>query len=250
MTNSELPDNISHSGQGDIVLGNKIERQINQGAGSTYIENQTLHHGAPEAPPPPRKDIILFLSASARAADPSQEGYKRLDVEGEFNAIRAQLQQGKERDRFDLRQEMGVRIEDWVRAMTQRPRIVHFAGHGGHGGLEIIGDDGRHAELVGPQALKRIFKNTDRAIEVVLLNACYSAAQSEAISRHGIYCIGFNDTLNDRAAIAFARVLYVGIGEGQSFEDSFNGAMAALETYSPRSAAIVEVWKDGIQLVL
>lgn len=29
---------------GDMVMGDKIERQINQGAGSTYIENQTVHH--------------------------------------------------------------------------------------------------------------------------------------------------------------------------------------------------------------
>jgi CHAT domain-containing protein len=243
MTNSAHPDSISHSGQGDIVLGNKIERQINQAAGGTYIENQTIHNGAPEAPPPPKKDGILFLSAS-----PAEN--QRLNVEREFQVIREELQRGSARDRFDLQQEMGVRIADWVRAMSRRPRIVHFAGHGNLQGIQLIDDASGMGHLVEAPVLARIFRNTDEAIELVLLNACYGAAQAEMISRQGIFFIGFNGKLPDRAGIEFARGLYIGIGEGKSFMDSLNDAMIFLLTHYPRCVGMVEVWKDGVKLEL
>lgn len=242
MTNSEDRISVSHSGQGDVVLGNKIGRQINQGAGSTYIENQVVHNGT-DATLPKKKSVILFLSASAQAS-------ARLNVEAELQAIREQLQLGGARDCFELQQEMGVRITDWVRAMGRRPRIVHFAGHGGQDGIEIISQDGYSPELVGADALKRIFRNKDKAIEVVVLNACYSAAQAKIISAQCIYFVGFSRCIADGAGIEFARGLYIGIGEGKNFEESFNGAMIVLETRYPEYADAVVVWKDGIQLAL
>ncbi len=58
----------THSGSGDNVAGNKIGRQINMGASSTYIENQT----AMPTPPPKTlnfKDTIKSLVSNGKLSE-------------------------------------------------------------------------------------------------------------------------------------------------------------------------------------
>jgi len=66
-----------------------------------------------------------------------------------------------------------------------KPQIVHFSGHGaGQDGLvfeDSIGQD----RLVSSEALARLFKLfSGCGLECIVLNACYSQFQAEAIAQH------------------------------------------------------------------
>src|SRR5205807_2319434 len=78
---------------------------------------------------------ILFL-----ASNPTSTGRLRLDKE--FREIGEGLKRSNERSRFELRTVLAVRVEDLRRSLLDNsPRIVHFSGHGGTGGIVV--EDGQ-----------------------------------------------------------------------------------------------------------
>ncbi|WP_051469926.1 CHAT domain-containing protein [Fischerella sp. PCC 9605] len=116
------------------------------------------------------------------------------------------------RDRFILEQEWAVRPRDIRRAILDfRPNIIHFCGHGaGSQGL-CFQDEAGNLQLVTGEVLADLFKNFATQIECVLLNACYSEVQADAIVQHIDYVIGMNAPINDKPAIEFAVGFYDGL---------------------------------------
>jgi hypothetical protein len=212
------------------------------GNGQTGKENTPKHpQNGKSEPKGPKK--ILFLSAS-----PALEAH--LQTAEEYRSIRSALQRGSQRDAYHfVMPEMAVRVEDMVRAINVQPQLVHFAGHGVEEGI-MLSDEFGYAVPMPLAAIKRLFKPLKGVTEVILLNACYSAAQAEEISKFGMYVVGHAQPVTDTAAVAFAQGLYIGLGEGKSFEDAFNDAMIMLITANPKAADGVEVWKDGEKLDL
>jgi len=83
--------------------------------------------------------------------------------------------------------EEAVRLEDLRRALVrEKPQIVHFSGHGGGEHGLALQNDGGQAQLVKADALARFFQRLNEifTIECLLLNACYSEVQAEAIHQH------------------------------------------------------------------
>ena len=74
---------------------------------------------------------------------------------------------------------------------------------------------------MSPDALSALFEKFADHVKCVVLNACYSAAQAEAIVKHIDYVVGMDDSIGDRAAIAFAVGFYQGCGAGESFDEAF-----------------------------
>ena len=68
--------------------------------------------------------------------------------------------------------------------------------------------------------LYELFKLFTPNIECVLLNACYSEVQVNAIVRHIPYVIGMNKEIGDKASIEFAIGFYTALGAGKSIEFS------------------------------
>ena len=58
-------------------------------------------------------------------------------------------------------------------------------------------------------------------MECILLNACYSLEQAEAICQHIPYVIGMSQALGKDAALEFAVGFYDAIGAGRSIEEAF-----------------------------
>lgn len=58
-------------------------------------------------------------------------------------------------------------------------------------------------------------------MECVILNACYSGEQANAIAKHIRYVIGMNEAIGDRAAISFSIGLYQALGAGRSIEEAY-----------------------------
>ncbi|MCC6724285.1 MAG: CHAT domain-containing protein [Saprospiraceae bacterium] len=202
-------------------------------------------NGGQHPTPPAASQVtkILFI-----AANPDNEA--RLQTDREYRLLKAQLERGSQRDKFDfLQPQLAVTITELVRAMNDKPNIVHFSGHGTEEGIVITTEDNK-AQTMPLPALQRLFKPLRTITQIVVLNACYTAAQAKAISELGMYVVGNNLPVTDPAAIGFSEGLYNGFGEGKSFEEAFNDAMTVVLTQSPNEASIVEVWKDGNKLDL
>lgn len=161
---------------------------------------------------PIRKILVL-------AANPKDTSGLRLDEE--VRSIQQSIRSSKDRDRFQIMSEWAIRTEDLVRSLlSHRPHIVHFLGHGtGEQGLVLNDDQGR-TQLVPTRALARLFQQLP-TVECVLLNACYSDMQAQAISQYVSCVIGMNQPIGDSAAIIFSRGFYTALGHGSSYEAAY-----------------------------
>ena len=159
-----------------------------------------------------RKILIL-------AANPIDTTKLRLDEE--VREIDAGLRRAMQRDKFELQQRWAVRVRDIRQAMLdENPHVMHFSGHGETEGLMFENQSGE-AQIVDTEALAELFELFKDKVECVLMNACYSAPQAEAISRHIPYVIGMSKEIGDIAAIEFAIGFYEALGAGRSIEDAF-----------------------------
>ena len=158
---------------------------------------------------------ILFL-----AANPSDT--TRLKLEEEEKEIRKGLDQSTHRDNFRFDRIGAVTLDEMLdRIMDLKPQIVHFSGHGsGSGGL-VMEDGSGQPCLVKAESLSRIFREFADCVECVVLNACFSEVQANAIAQHIPYTIGMSQAISDRAAIKFAVGFYKALGGGKDFMGAF-----------------------------
>ncbi|WP_407890591.1 CHAT domain-containing protein [Scytonema sp. NUACC26] len=118
---------------------------------------------------------ILILSANPKDTSPLRLGEEAREIE-------SALQRAKNRDKFEIVSKWAVRVEDLRRALLDRkPNIVHFCGHGaGTEGLALEDNSGV-TQLVSSESIANLFELFCTTVECVLLNACYSEAQAQAI---------------------------------------------------------------------
>ncbi len=158
---------------------------------------------------------ILFL-----AADPTDAS--RLRLGEELREIQEKLQLARLRDQFSLQQRMSVRPTDLSQALLDlNPDIVHFSGHGMSSGELCFEDVTGKIHPIPADALTGLFEQFTSQVKCVVLNACYSDIQAEAIAKHIDYVIGMNKAIGDRAAIAFAVGFYQALGAGRTIEDAY-----------------------------
>lgn len=168
------------------------------------------------------KKILLL------AANPKNTDQLRLDKEA--REIEAGLKRSIYRDDFELLAKGAVRLSDFRRYMLEvNPQILHFSGHGaGEHGL-VLEDDQDQMQLMPTEQLAGMFKLfASQGLECVVLNACYSEVQAQAIHQFVPYVIGMNQAIGDRAAIAFAIAFYDALGAGKSVEFAFELAKTQL----------------------
>jgi hypothetical protein len=173
---------------------------------------------------------ILFLSSNPIDTD-------RLRFDKEIREIDEGLRRSKHRERFNLESKLAVRTRDIRRALLDyEPQIVHFSGHGKKEGLQVE-DEAGNAVPLSPEALTGLFELFSDSIECVILNACDSAPQSEAIIRHIPYVIGMLDKIMDKASIEFSIGFYDALGAGKSVEDAFDFGCNAIQFIYPEFPA-------------
>jgi hypothetical protein len=76
-------------------------------------------------------------------------------------------------------------------------------------------------QLVSTESLKNLFELFKDKIECVLLNACYSETQAEAIYQHIDCVIGMKSSIQDNAALNFSKGFYDATCAGRNYEDAF-----------------------------
>ena len=167
---------------------------------------------------------ILFLTA-----DPSDES--RLRLGQELRDIKARL--GKEPGKFQLEQRESVRVGDITDAIfAVEPQIVHFSGHGKSTGELCFENEVGKVQPVKADALAAMFKLFAQSINCVVMNACYSEIQAEAIAQYIPFVIGMNDAIGDKAAIAFAVGFYRALAANRSLEDAYEFGCVEIQLYS------------------
>lgn len=190
---------------------------------------------------------ILFL-----AANPTDTG--RLRLSQEQRDISEGLKRADKRDQFEMVTRMAVRPRDLTLAMMEvSPSIVHFSGHGVQldadapttpetqfmdwgqdmepaylGGIALENDQGK-AHIVRAEALGALFDLFSEQVDCVVLNACYSHLQAEALKPHVCYIIGMNTAVPDETAVAFATAFYDALGAGKDIPFAFKLARTALQ---------------------
>lgn len=169
-----------------------------------------------------RSRTILFLAANPVDTDP-------LRLDEESREIDEGLRRARQRDGFEFKQSWAIRAQDLQRAiLDNEPQIVHFAGHGaGEQGLVLEDEDG-NAKPVSAEALGSLFGLYPQ-VECVLLNACYSELQAEAIVKHVQYVIGMKQAIGDEAAITFATAFYDALGAGRPIDFAFKSGCTAIQ---------------------
>jgi hypothetical protein len=143
--------------------------------------------------------------------------------------INEKVYASEHREQIKLDYAWAVRPDDLLQSLNRyRPQIVHFSGHGSkRGELLLVGREG-FPQPVSVQALKAVFKTLKDNIRLVVLNACYSKTQAEAI-RQEIECVvGMNDAIGDKAAITFSASFYRALGFGRSIQEAFEQGQTSL----------------------
>ena len=184
---------------------------------------------------------ILILSAN-----PTDTGRLRLDEE--VREIQAGLERAKIREQFEIITKWAVRPDDLRRALLDHnPQIIHFSGHGGGSQGLALEDNTGKMQLVSSESLSTLF-SLFQGIECVLLNACYSEVQAEAIHQHINYVVGMNQAIGDKAAIKFTVGFYDALGAGRTYQDAykFGCVSIALENIPESATPVLKHQKNTI----
>lgn len=165
---------------------------------------------------------MLFLAANPQ--DTTQ-----LALDEEIREITQKIRLSEGRDVLDVVSAWAVRPDDLLQYFNQyNPQIVHFSGHGSGAGEIVLVDNNRKAKPVSPRALTALFTAMKDNIQIVVLNACYSRLQGEAIGKVIDYVVGMNSTIGDKAAIVFAASFYRALGFNRTVQEAFDQARTAL----------------------
>jgi len=218
------------------------------------------------------KHTILFLAANPRGSNP-------LALDREARAIHVELERSGYRDQFEFVTRSAVEPLDLLRELRKlRPTVVHFSGHGqmgsaaapsdgdtrrdikigvgpqmGSGGLYFQAPDGG-AQLVSPSAIEQTFGAAGASVRVVVLNACYTADQADALLAHVDCVVGMSGAIRDDAARHFAVGFYGGLGEREAVEKAYQQGKAAISLEGLRDGELpqlrVRAGVDAARLVL
>ncbi len=198
-----------------------------RGAAYAMFEPELRRSG--QAAPPQSKPIspaetptagstikILFL-----AANPRDTNSLRLDEE--VRAIDEVLSRSPFRDQFDLIQAWAVRVADLEEVLLDhQPHVVHFSGYGSESNEIILEDAGGSSREVSERALARLFGVLKDNIRCVVLNACYSKKQAQAIAEEIECVVGTPKAIGDTAAVNFASSFYRALAHGRDVQKAFD----------------------------
>lgn len=166
---------------------------------------------------------ILFLAANPLSTT-------RLRLDQESRAIYYALQNSNLHDKFQLEKHYAIRVGDLQNLILRHsPDIIHFSGHGNDASEIIVEDSNGCCHAITSVALSNLFSHFSKDVSCILLNACYSESQAQAISQHISYVIGVSSQISDEASISFSAAFYQALGYGQDIQKAFDLACNQLE---------------------
>lgn len=226
----------------DQLEDDDVQIDDNQGAGKESPKDPK--------PAPSKSNTILFL-----ASNPTKTG--KLQLTDEFARLSQQLQDTELRPKMENAITF-TNLQKFI--LEEKPKIVHFSGHGerlgtevkealSRGGLDIdddenafetgiilMSEDLREPFLVGTNVIQHLFKSMVQIqnipIETVIFNSCHSEAQALAIAEFVPNVVGTSYSVKDDAAIAFSSSFYLGLAQGQNVMQAVNLGMGNAMAYN------------------
>lgn len=185
---------------------------------------------------------ILFLAANPVDTSPLRLGE-------EVREIELQLELSPSRDRIKLVQQWALRPSDLQRVLLKhKPHIVHFSGHGSKAEEIVLEDHAGQSKQVSREALANLFRILKDNVRIIVLNACLSKAQAEALSDAIDYTIGTNKAVGDKAAIAFASAFYLALASERSVQEAFDLARVEISLRGLAGADTPEIFvREGVE---
>jgi energy-coupling factor transporter ATP-binding protein EcfA2 len=164
------------------------------------------------------------------ASNPNQD----LRIDREIRDLKKAVKRSSSQEQFEVEIELAIRPGDLQELFQEyKPYIVHFCGHGtGEKGLVFENQTGGE-QLVSNQALSSLFRIFGNDVNCVLLNACHTEVQADAIVEHIQYVIGTSREILDEAAYFFAVGFYRGLGYGEAIKRCYELGCNAIELQMP-----------------
>jgi hypothetical protein len=184
----------------------------------------------PESVPLPVKVLIL-------AANPPDTEALRIDRE--IREIQKTIRHGKDRDNLEVSIHLAVGSAGIGQALLDdKPRLVHFAGHGGgpDGSIAVENDYGL-AQIIPVDGLVDLFRTFGRGVHCVLANACETERLARELSAVVPYAIGMRQSVRDGSSIRFSAGFYQALAAGKSIEEAFQLGVIMLKMTSSGSDA-------------
>jgi HEAT repeat protein len=193
-----------------------------------------------------QKVRILLFSANP-------EGANSLKLAEEEREIKEKIRASEHRDLIDVETMGAVRPVDLLEGMNRyQPHVVQFSGHSNQGeGILICGKAGE-SKVIDGEGLAALFRSTEKNVLVVVLNACYSQEQAEAITKVVPCVVAMKDTIDRGAARSFAASFYSALGYGNSVARAFEQGLARLKMEGdeiegvPQSEVPVLLTRSGV----
>jgi tetratricopeptide (TPR) repeat protein len=225
----------------------------------------------PLTPPPTAASddgavTILFLGANPAGTTP-------LDIEGEVKAIQDHLPASSP-VRFRFVPVVAVRLAELETALlVNRPAIVHFSGHGTRRPIApapspgaprdllseapaerptvesaiIVADEAGQPAPIPPAALADLFRVLGPDVRCVVLNACHSALQADALRQHVDCVVGMSDAILDASAIDFSFAFYQALAFGKDVGVAFEAATVQVHLDGQPDFAVPRIaTRDGV----
>jgi hypothetical protein len=174
---------------------------------------------------------VLFLAANPAVPE--------LALGRECQTIEDRIRTARFRDQLRLRPRWAARPGDLLQALLEHePVVLHFSGHGdGVRGLCFLDERGEIIH-VSSDGLSQVIRAAGDCIKLVVLNACYTKVQAEALVAHVPCVIGMPHAIGDGAAIAYAANFYCAVAFGRSVANAHQCGLAALAVHSSGDIAV------------
>ena len=169
---------------------------------------------------------VLLVSANPKGAAP-------IRIDAEMKVIREALKGSP----ISCELLLSATIQDLQHALLEQPyQLVHISSHGtASGSLEL--DDAMGERYAVPQAaLANEFNAYRAALQCVVLNACYSAAQGKLTSVGVATTIAMEGELGDSASIEFSRAFYRALAAGHDVAFAYDRGCSAVALAAPGTA--------------
>jgi hypothetical protein len=172
----------------------------------------------------PKDENLRILYATA-----SPDGDLR--VAQEIRRVKNAVSSALHRDRVDIEIAPDITSDDLLNYLTSfEPHVIHFSGHANQDVL--VFDDGSTKggkHRISIELFMRAVSAPDQKPTLVVLNACKSAANLQALLSSVPVAIGMSASVGDADAITFATRFYRSVADGQSIAASLAIARTDME---------------------
>ena len=176
------------------------------------------------------KHRILFLTSNPPETT-------RLELDEELRAVQQELRGSEHRERFQLEPKPATRTGDLLAHLRDvKPTILHVSGHGCSDGVLLRNGSGA-SQVISGDDLATALEAARCFVRILILNACHSDTQAEALLAHADCVIAMSGQILDEDAKWFAVGFYGGLGARESVATAFKQGCArlALERAGTRS---------------